>query len=344
MKHTVQRDTPILEAFAGGDAHARTVVDGARILGMLLLRDVLALAAEGRDLSRMCAADAMHEDPVRIIDTSNKLAMARKFAEHRIKSLVVCDEGGNYIRDIDPPEAIAALPSGLMGFFLPAERFMVRNPFDVAADANMEEALHRLSEHRVSCLLVHDFTGETVGMITEADIMQWLLDGRPAQRVAERMSSPVACMSDQSNLMQVWAEMNAMRVMKMVMLGYDQSVSGLLTATDILVALSQNMLETFDRYQCPRNTDMLLEWHRGGMIMAVNDRVLARLRCRREDMVGLNWARGLEDMTHDHLLGLGADSEMSLQWRHRSHNGEETTLQFVARRDTEQPLMWWTLA
>ncbi len=344
MKHTIRRDTPLLEAFSDSDAHARSVVDDdGKVAGIVLIRDVIALAAEGEDLGEKTAADVMHTDFVSMIETNNKLAMARKFVEHRIKSLIVCDKEGRYAGELDPPQAIALLPSGLMGFFLPAERVMVRDPYDIATDAHMEKALGHMARCNVSCLLAHEFTGEVSGMLSETDVFRWLLAGRTDQRVTDYMSSPVASMSDQSNLMQVWAQMNAMKVMKMVMTGFDQSVTGLVTATDVLCALSQSMLETFDRYQCPQDADMLMEWHRGGMIMAVSDVVLQQLGCAREDLVGLSWAEGLDDMTHSGLLGLSGQSEARISWRYPTGDGHKE-LMFWARRDTEQPMMWWSLA
>jgi|UPI0003802559 predicted transcriptional regulator len=340
MNHIVRSDTRLSDAFATGDAHARTVVDGQRVIGMLLMRDLLAKAAEGIAPDTITVADVMHGMPVTIQSTHNKLAMARTFAEHRIKSLVITDDAGNYVRDLDPPEAIASLPSGLMGFFQPAERCMIRKPYGIDADSSMADVLQRMVEHKVSCLLVRDNSGTTIGMISESDVTLWVIEGQAAQSVSDRMSSPIASMPEQSNLMQVWSEMNAMQVMKMVLVDYNGAVSGLITATDVLCALCQSMLDNFARYQCPKEADMMMEWHKGGMIMAVSDALLEKLGCERNELLGLAWGDGLDGDCCDSLLGMSGKAEVSIAWLH--HN-QETPINFIAKRDLEQPMMWWSL-
>lgn len=341
--HVVSPSMRLFNAFSTGDAHARTVVDNDQVVGMLLMRDVIALAASDQGLQELTVAEAMHDNPVCISETPNKLAMARKFAQHHIKSLVVTDEEGHYLGDLDPPDAINSLPSGLMGFFQPASRCMIRDPYGIAADGTMQEALLQLAKHHVSCLLVHDATGEAVGMVSESDVMHWLLNGKLAQNVSDHMSSPISSMSDRSSLMQVWDEMNTIKVLRMVMLGDDGRVSGLVTTTDVLIALCQSMLDTFTRYRCPEGTDMMLEWHKGGMIMAVSDALLQKVGCEHDDIVGLDWAQGLEELTHTGLLGLNSKSEMMFDWLYHGEKCSSNTLHFSGRRDAEQPVMWWSL-
>ncbi|MDQ6975213.1 MAG: CBS domain-containing protein [Mariprofundaceae bacterium] len=335
MNHIVHHSASLHDAFSTGISHAHTVVDGKQVVGMVLMRDLIAAAASGNDPKHITVADVMNKAPISIVETPNTLAMARKFVQHRIKSLVVTDDAGDYIRDLAPPEAITMLPSGLMGFFQPAERCMIRDPYDITADHNMQEALNRLAEYKVSCLLVHDFRGESVGMISESDVTRWIIEGKKKYvRVSDCMSSPVVCMPDQSNLMQVWNEMSAMKVLKMVMVNYNGAVSGLITATDVLCALSQSMLDNFSRYHCPDNADMMLEWHKGGMIMAVSDAMTKALDCDPEHLVGLTWGADVDEAVANHMLGLGAQSEIEIKWK---------ALTFKVKRDGEQAMMWWSL-
>ncbi len=334
MNHVVNHDVSLQDAFTTGVDHAHTVVDGTQVVGMVLMRDLIACVTTGGNANTVMVGDVMNKTPISIIETRNTLAKARKFVQHRIKSLVITDEAGNYIRDLDPPEAIAMLPTGLMGFFQPAERCMIRDPYDVTADHGMDEALKRLAEYKVSCLLVHDFRGESVGMISESDVTRWIVEGQRTVKVSDWMSSPVASMSDQSNLMQVWNEMTAMKVLKMVMVNYNGVVSGLITATDILCALSQSMLDNFSYYRCPDNADMMLEWHKGGMIMAVSDAMGTALGCEIDDLIGLTWGPDVEEVAASSMLGLGAQSEMTIEWK---------GLKFMVKRDVEQPMMWWSL-
>ncbi|MDQ6978600.1 MAG: CBS domain-containing protein [Mariprofundaceae bacterium] len=340
MGHIVKPDIRLSDAFTIGNEHSHTVVDGSRVMGMLLMRDLLAKAADGIQPHDITVADVMHKMPITIQETHNKLAMARTFAQHRIKSLVVTDNAGHYVRDLDPPEAIASLPSGLMGFFQPAERCMIRNPYGIDADSSMDDVLQRMVKHKVSCLLVRSNNHATVGIISESDVTRWVIEGQTAQPVSACMSSPIASMPEQSNLMQVWREMNTMQVMKMALVDYNGAVSGLITATDVLCALCQSMMDNFSHYRCPKQADMMMEWHKGGMIMAVSDALLHKLGCERDELVGLEWGNGMDSDGRDSLLGMSAQAELPVLWQHHE---QQDSISFVAKRDQEQPMMWWSL-
>ena len=83
---------------------------------------------------------------------------------------------------------------------------------------------------------------------------------------------------------------------------------------------------------------MLLEWHKGGMIMAVNDKVLQCFGMQADEMIGLHWQDGCSSKHQKALLQLKYGEEQDILW-----DLGGAALPFVATRDREQPIMWWRL-
>ena len=57
---------------------------------------------------------------------------------------------------------------------------MEREPYAVAADAPVSEAMHALVEHQVSGLPLVDARGRVCGFVSDGDIMRYLADKTPA--------------------------------------------------------------------------------------------------------------------------------------------------------------------
>ena len=57
---------------------------------------------------------------------------------------------------------------------------MEREPYAVAADAPVSEAMHALVEHQVSGLPLVDAQGHVCGFVSDGDIMRYLADKTPA--------------------------------------------------------------------------------------------------------------------------------------------------------------------
>ena len=57
---------------------------------------------------------------------------------------------------------------------------MEREPYAVAADAPVSEAMHALVEHQVSGLPLVDAQGRVCGFVSDGDIMRYLADKTPA--------------------------------------------------------------------------------------------------------------------------------------------------------------------
>ena len=336
-RYTVSPLTPLHLAFAKDGSHARTVVEDGKILGIVLMRDILGHAAAGRDIRKMAVEDAMIKDVISIEQSHNNLQMAKLFTQHKMKSLVIRDTHGKFLCHKNAPEIIQSLPHSLLGYFQKLQTIMCHHPRHIDIQANMVDACDQWLLNRISCLVVCEHE-KVVGMLSESDVMRWLLEGSPESNVADYASSPAITLSPEDTVQQAWQTMNDKQVMKLVITDDKDAPLGLITVTDMIVALCQSLLDTFSCYQCPDDVDMLLEWHKGGMIMAVNEKVLQCFGMQADEMVGLHWQDGCSGKHQEALLQLKCGEEQDILW-----DLGGAALPFVATRDSEQPIMWWRL-
>ncbi|MDQ6953331.1 MAG: CBS domain-containing protein [Mariprofundaceae bacterium] len=336
--NTVTTLTPLHIAFHDGGKHVRAVLDEGKVVGILLMRQLLEQAASGHDIHKMAARDIMETDIISMIQSNNGLHIARLFRQFRMKSLIMTDDQGGFVHHMDAQEAIASLPSSLLGFFQPVHQMMVVSPKTTQANMLLSDVLETWLLTPMSCLIVCDEEGRAEGMLSESDVLRWVLAGRPAASVGDYMHAPTITSSDRSNLGQVWGVMKAQNISKMVIEDHQGMVSGLVTATDILVALCSSQLETFEQYACPDDVDMMLEWSKAGMVMAVKNSIVQRFGFKNDELVGLRWKEGCADDVIRSLLHLKRHESLDILWEI-----DGAALPFEASRDAEQAIMYWRL-
>lgn len=330
--------TPLSEAFAGSGSHARVVLDGSKPVGLLTMRGMLETWQTKGSFDGLTAADIMHPEVISMVKSNNTLRAARLFAEHKVKSIAVIDDGGNFVSMINPQDLIPELTSTLLAFFQPASQVMIRNPYTIAPDATIREAIDMLVSTRVSCLVVSS-AGEATGMLSESDLLRAVTGNRDLNgKVSEIMAAPIITMTENSNLRQVWEMMDDEKIMKMVMTDYADHVSGLITATDVLVTICKGMLGTFSAYHCPDGTDIMAEWRKSGLIMAVSDEITSHFGTTAEELIGMHWQDGCNKICMDNLLEMPKDGTAEINWKFG-----DKALTFTASRDVEHAAMWWKL-
>ncbi len=337
--NTVSPLTPLHIAFKDGGQHVRAVVDEGKVVGIILMRHLLEQAAAGRDIQQLAARDVMQTDIVATQQCNNRLHIAQLFLQHRMKSLILTDKQGHFLRHMIAQEVITALPTSLFGFFQPVSQMMIQNPKTTSADTRMSQVIETWLLTPLSCLIVCNEAHEAMGMLSESDVLRWILSGKPDMaKVADYMYAPVVAMAQQDFVYDVWGRMKSEDISKMILLDGNQKLVGLVTATDILIALCRSQWDTFKQFHCPEEMDMALEWSKDGMVMAAKDSIIQRFGLSKDELVGLQWRDGCDEDTVRRLLELKRDESMELLWEI-----EGAALPFVATRDSEQAVMWWRL-
>ena len=335
--YTTTPDALLGEVFRHSSNHALAVLEDGKVAGVLHMRDVLSAYVQFGQVADLKVSDYMLEDVIAIENAQNNLQVARKFANHKIKSLMIVKKGvfSNYI---EPQETIALLPKSLLGFFQPASQNMIVNPYTTSPETTVHDAIAMMARCRISCLPVVDHAGKTVGMFSESDAVACVYHDACNQPVADAMTSPALTCPSHASLRQCWDLMAETKVMKLLMVHDDGRLHGLLTVTDLLVGLCRSLLSVFQAYHCPKGADMMMEWCKHGMIMAVSEHIHARLGYTDEELIGLDWQEGCSDEDIERLLKLPKGMTHAFMWEL-----DGAALPFVASRDGEQASMFWVL-
>ena len=111
--------------------------------------------------ARALACECMAGEPGRVVEAAQADAAVREHA---------ADEFGRAAQ----VGAAASLSSATLA------DIMEREPYAVAADAPVSEAMHALVEHQVSGLPLVDAQGRVCGFVSDGDIMRYLADKTPA--------------------------------------------------------------------------------------------------------------------------------------------------------------------
>ena len=111
---------------------------------------------------------------------------------------------------------------------------MSRDVVTAALDDTISDAVTRMSEHYVSCLVVMD-NGRVAGILTEKGILKGVGGCNPAfheLKVSEQMSSPVKLVSPDASIVEAGRIMETNRIRRLPVVQDGQMV-GLVTQTDI---------------------------------------------------------------------------------------------------------------
>lgn len=110
--------------------------------------------------------------------------------------------------------------------------------YSIGPDANVFEALGRLSEHDVGALLVLD-GGAPVGVFSERDYARKvILQGRASRdtRIVEVMSSPVITVGIDASVQRCMARMTRYRIRHLPVVDESGELAGMVSIGDLLKA------------------------------------------------------------------------------------------------------------
>lgn len=132
-----------------------------------------------------------------------------------------------------------------MGVNMNVEGIMVKKVITVDKDETVSNAVNRMNEHGIGCLIV---VGEriAVGILTERDLLKRVLarakDPRET-RVHEVMTQPLICVSPDTDIDKAKAVMSRFRIKKLPVVDGEGHLVGLITVTDIANSLERMLRE-----------------------------------------------------------------------------------------------------
>ncbi len=123
---------------------------------------------------------------------------------------------------------IAAVPPVEVG------AIATRNPITVRPDDEIRVVAALLTSRRIKGVPVVDDSGRLVGIITQADIVRALAEGKTDARVRDYMSSPVITIREDEDLLKAIRVMSERGIGRLVVVDEAGRLVGIVTRTDIL--------------------------------------------------------------------------------------------------------------
>lgn len=220
------------------------VVEEKNLVGIFTLRDIVRLTGVGVNISRKKISEVMTQPVISLTQAAaqNALTALAFMRQHHIRHLPVVDEQGQLLGLITQDRIRQVVqPAHLLKLRCVTE-VMVTQIIHALPTTSVLELSQMMSDRRISCVVIvapQETKLIPVGMITEKDILKVHLQGldiaqTPAQTV---MSSPVFSISPSESLWTVNLLMQARGVRRLVVVGEQGQLQGLVTQTNLLQVL-----------------------------------------------------------------------------------------------------------
>ncbi|MCF4968089.1 CBS domain-containing protein [Nostoc sp. CMAA1605] len=223
------------------------IVEGKRLIGIFTLKDVVRVIASGQNLSGVRIGEVMTKQVITLTPTpeDNALTALLFMGHHRIRHLPIVNAKGELVGLITQDGIRQVIePAHWLKFRTVAE-VMVTQVVHAPPTASLRELAQIMSDRQISCVvIVTQKPGDRhlcpVGMVTERDMVSFQLqaldiDRTPAEVV---MSRPVCSVSASDFLMRVQELMQQRGVRRVVVVGEQGELQGLVTQTNLLQMLN----------------------------------------------------------------------------------------------------------
>ncbi|MBD1939427.1 CBS domain-containing protein [Microcoleus sp. FACHB-68] len=238
------------------------VMGNVPILGIFTERDIVRLTAARMDLNSVCVADVMTKPVITLTqsDSQGIFTALSLFRQHRIRHLPIVDQQGQLLGMVTPESIRKALqPANILTRLRSVKDVMNPQVIQASKEASVLDLAKLMAEHRVSCVVIAQEQEKAekkkkgkkeeesfstlsplpLGIVTERDIVQFQalaldLGKMPAQDV---MSSPLFCLNPSDSLWLAHQEMQRLHVRRMVVVGNQGELVGIVSQTSLLQAL-----------------------------------------------------------------------------------------------------------
>ncbi len=218
------------------------VTDDEMVIGILTDKDILkGIAGNDSDFHRLRIGQRM-SSPVEIVASEESIIAAGKTMEAKgIKRLPVVDAGAlvGIVTQTDITRGLISIsPLGAVS------EIMSTKIATIDTGSTTAEAARIMASHGISCLVAMH-RQEVAGMLTEKDLLRRVvaLHRDPATtQVVEIMSFPIVGIPPTYSVLQAGKKMDTMRLHRLVVMDSPKHVCGIITQTDIMKAV-RNELE-----------------------------------------------------------------------------------------------------
>ena len=234
-----------------------------KLLGIFTERDIVRLAAAGKNLKNLTVAEIMTPRVITLTlserqDIFTALSVLR---QHRIRHLPIMHPDGMLLGIVTPQTIRRALqPANIVTQLRYVKDVMNRNVVCAPAADSVLDLARRMALHKISCVVLTEKSrlepdlsanvyhlSETanyqnvipVGIVTERDIVQFQALGLDLgkMRSSDVMSAPLFCLKLEDTLWFAHEEMQRRRVRRLVVVGAAGELLGIVSQSNLLQAL-----------------------------------------------------------------------------------------------------------
>ncbi|MBY5310156.1 PAS domain S-box protein, partial [Aphanizomenon flos-aquae CCAP 1446/1C] len=222
------------------------VMENNQLVGIFTERDVVRLSAEGRQIAGVVIGDVMTRSVITIrkSEFTDIFVVLNLFQRHRIRHLPVIEDHSGELIGILTHESLRQLlhPVDLLRLRRVSEVMSIRI-VQASPETSVLEITKLMARQNVSSVIIveeNNYLLMPIGIVTERDIVQFQaldleLEAIQAQTV---MSHPVFCISPNDTLWRVSILMQERRINRVVIIGEQGEMLGIVTQTTLLQALN----------------------------------------------------------------------------------------------------------
>lgn len=218
------------------------VVEGKQLVGIVTERDVVRLAASEVDLTQLPVSEIMTQPVITLScsESAQALDALSYLRQHRIRHLPVVDAQGQLVGLVTQDRLRQVIqPAHLLRLRCVAE-VMTTDVLQVPCTFSVLSAAKLMADHQVSCVVIGEEQAGSplipVGMVTERDIVQFQLQQLSLAQMPVHtvMSAPLVEVRPDDSLWAAQQLMQARSVRRLVVVGEQGELCGLLTQTNLL--------------------------------------------------------------------------------------------------------------
>lgn len=226
------------------------VIQDEKLIGILTERDTVKLAVKGNSLERTKVEEVMTQPVISLPykEFGDLFAAYNIMRRYQIRHLPLVDEQENVLGLVTLTSLRQVLNHSHFLRFRQVTEVMTHQVLTVSPQSNLMEIAHILTQYRISCVVVVEERRGIifpVGIVTERDIlqMQTLQVNLQELKADAVMSQPLFCIQATETLSKAQEEMQKRHIRRLVVVGTQGELQGILTETNLA-----QVLDPFELY------------------------------------------------------------------------------------------------
>ncbi|MBL3590699.1 MAG: CBS domain-containing protein [gamma proteobacterium endosymbiont of Lamellibrachia anaximandri] len=244
---TVSPETPLavaLHTLVEKSISCLVVKEDDLPVGIITERDLVRHASSVADIQRHLVGSVMSTDLVTALQTLDYREGYERFAENKIRHLVVVDDSGRLAGIVTETDIMRHM--GLEHFlqYTGLSSIMTRGVVTFSPKATLDQVMKRMTSARISCIIVEE-NGFPVGIVTERDAVRQMDAGIDFSLVPleQVMTSPVQTVDTGIGIHEASVRMQKLGIRRLVAVDKAGKLEGLVTEHDVVKGVHGKYVE-----------------------------------------------------------------------------------------------------